>query len=59
MTERLLISIAEAAYMTDLSPDFIRAAIRRLELPAVKAGRAHRIRVADLETWIDTLERVS
>lgn len=47
-------TIVEAADLKSVSPDFIRAAIRRTTgntLPAKKVGRGYRISASALEAW--------
>lgn len=54
----LAVSVKTAAAMTDLSETTIREAIDKQELPAFRVGRAIRVLVADLETWLTSLVRV-
>ena len=47
-------TIAEAAELKSVSPDFIRAAIKATAgntLPAKKVGRGYRISASALEAW--------
>lgn len=63
----ITVTVQEAAQMTGVSPDVIRAAINTLRLPAkripsVKKGGAGKrivIKVSDLEAWVDSLEDVA
>jgi excisionase family DNA binding protein len=47
-----LLTVPEAATVLAVSPSFVYALIQRFELPAVKMGRAVRIRNKDLESYI-------
>lgn len=58
MTVQIAVAIKTAAAMTDLSEHTIREAINKQKLPAYRVGRAIRVKVTDLETWVDTLVRV-
>lgn len=58
MTTQIAVAIKTAAAMTDLSEHSIREAINKQHLPAYRVGRAIRIRVADLESWVSGLIRV-
>jgi excisionase family DNA binding protein len=58
MTEQIAVSVKTAAALTDLSETTIREAIDKQVLPAYRVGRSIRIKVADLEAWIDGLTRV-
>lgn len=52
-------TIAQAAELKNVSPDFIRAAIKATRgntLPAKKVGRGYRIKASSLEAWFDGLE---
>lgn len=55
---QIAVSVKTAAALTDLSETTIRDAIDRQELPAYRVGRSIRIKVSDLEAWIDGLVRV-
>ena len=54
----LAVSVKTAGQMTDLNESTIRGAINRQALPAYRVGRAIRIKVSDLEAWVDGLVRV-
>jgi len=58
MTERLAVSVKNAAAMTDLSETTIREAIDGQALPAYRVGRAIRVSVDDLKQWFAGLTRV-
>lgn len=58
MTSRIAVAVKTAAAMTDLSETTIRDAIDRQVLPAYRVGRSIRIKVTDLEAWVDALVRV-
>lgn len=58
MTSQIAVAIKTAAAMTDLSEYSIRDAINKQQLPAYRVGRAIRIKVADLESWVSGLVRV-
>ena len=58
MTERLAVSVKNAAAMTDLSETTIREAIDKEALPAYRVGRAIRVSVDDLKQWFAGLTRV-
>lgn len=58
MTAQISLSVKTAAAATDVSETTIRDAINKQVLPAYRVGRAVRIRVADLEAWVDSLPRV-
>lgn len=55
----ITVTIAQAATATGLSPDTIRQAVNRADLPAKRAGTRILIRWADLEAWVDSLEDVA
>ncbi|HLR95120.1 MAG TPA: helix-turn-helix domain-containing protein [Jiangellaceae bacterium] len=49
------VSVQTAAAMVELSRDTLHRAIRAETLPAVRASTAgYRIRVADLDEWMET-----
>jgi excisionase family DNA binding protein len=50
------LSIARAAFVTDLSYSFIRQAVIAGELPASKAGSVYRIARKDLVEWMEKLK---
>lgn len=54
----LAVKIRTAAAMTEISETTIREAINKQELPAFRVGREIRVKIADLEAWIDSLQRV-
>lgn len=54
----IAVAVKTAAAMTDLSESTIREAIDKGALPAYRVGRSIRIKVSDLEDWIDGLVRV-
>lgn len=54
----LAVSIRNASQITDISETTLRDAINKQQLPAHRVGRAIRIRVADLDTWLKLLPRV-
>jgi predicted DNA-binding transcriptional regulator AlpA len=64
MTDKLLLTIPEAASLTPFGDKTIRAAIKATDPaafpPPLKAKRGSRgqylVRVADLEAWIDSLQ---
>lgn len=58
MPEPIAVGVREAAGMVRLSETEIRSAINRLELPAVRRGRAIRITTDDLRAWIAGLPKV-
>jgi excisionase family DNA binding protein len=47
-----LVGIAEAAEMTNLSPDTLRRACAKGELQYKRIGKVFKIRVASLEAWV-------
>lgn len=55
----LTVTIAGAAQATGLSPDTIRDAVNKAELPAKRSGRRILIRWVDLQKWVDGLEDVA
>ncbi len=52
-TDRILYNAEEIARMMGLSRGFVYQAIARGELASVRLGRAVRVRVADLHTWVN------
>ncbi|HEV2125450.1 MAG TPA: helix-turn-helix domain-containing protein [Chloroflexota bacterium] len=50
---RLLYRVPEVAAMTGLADSYIWRLIQRGELPVVKIGRATRIRIEDLQKFIE------
>lgn len=54
MADQIAVSVKTAAALTDLSEATIRDAINKQQLPARRVGRSPRIKVADLEAWIDS-----
>lgn len=58
MSAQIAASVKSAAALTDLSESSIREAIDKQELPAYRVGRAIRITVADLESWLTSRTRV-
>lgn len=56
--EILSVSIKDANRLTGISETTIRKAINTLALPAYRVGRAIRVRVPDLDEWIQSLPRV-
>ena len=54
----LAVTVRTAAQMTEISETTIRDAINKQQLAAFRVGRQIRIKVADLETWLDSLVRV-
>ncbi len=52
-----LLSVSDAAELLALSPQSVRRAIRRGELPMVMIGRRVLIRRADLESFIQARRR--
>ena len=48
-----LMSVKEAAAMLSVSQSAIRAWIRQKKLPAVKVGSLTRVRVTDLEAFLE------
>lgn len=54
----LAVSVRSAAQLTEISETTIREAINKQALPAFRVGRSIRIKVADLESWLDGLVRV-
>lgn len=55
VAEKLLLSIDEAAAMSNISSAQIRMAIRQERLPARRIGRGFKIRRGDLEAFADSL----
>lgn len=53
----LLLTTAEVARLTGLSPRTIRTLIARRDLPSVKIGQLRRVARTDLEDWIARLPR--
>jgi excisionase family DNA binding protein len=51
--DRLLVTPREAARMLSLSRSMIYGILERGELPSLKVGRARRIRITDLEAWME------
>lgn len=58
MSNQIAVSVRTAADLTDISETTIRAAINEQKLPAFRVGRSIRIKVADLDAWVDRLVRV-
>lgn len=56
--DRLAVSVDEAARMVGLSSQTIRQEVNTLRLPASRIGRTIRIKVADLNAWLDAQEQV-
>lgn len=52
------VSVRTAATMTEISETTIRDAINKQALPAFRVGRQIRIKVTDLDSWLDSLVRV-
>jgi len=52
-SEKLLLSVDEAAAMSSVSAVHIRAASREGQLPARRIGRGFKIRPEDLRAWIN------
>ena len=55
--DRLLLRIPEAAWRVGLSRSTLYEQIAAGELATVRVGRSVRIRAADLEAWVDRLQR--
>ena len=55
--DRLLLRIPEAAWRVGLGRSTLYEQIAAGELATVRVGRAVRIRAADLEAWVDRLQR--
>ncbi len=51
-----LYDVPEVATIVNLHPDFIYKLIRRGDLPAVRVGRAVRVRESTLASWIASRE---
>lgn len=58
MNGQIAVSVKTAAALTDTSETTIRGAINKQALPAFRVGVGIRIKVADLEAWVDSLTRV-
>ena len=56
--ESIAVSVRTAATLTEISETTIRDAINKQALPAFRVGRQIRIKVSDLESWVDSLVRV-
>ena len=56
--DALAMSVRTASARTEISETTIRDAINKQQLPAYRVGRSIRIKVADLDTWLDSLVRV-
>ncbi len=48
----LAVDYHEAGRLCGVHPETIARAVRRGELPAAAIGRARRVRVADLDAWL-------
>lgn len=48
-----LLSLTDAARLTRISRSTIRRAVADGSLPAYRVGNRYRVRVTDLEAWID------
>ena len=55
VSEKMLLSIVEAAALSGASAAAIRAAVKSGELPSAKVGRGQKIRRGDLSKWADGL----
>lgn len=55
----ITVTIAQAAQATGLSPDTIRKAVNKAELPAKRNGSRILIRWDDLQKWVDGMEDVA
>lgn len=58
MNGQIAVSVKTAAALVDVSETTLRAAIDSQGLPAYRVGRSIRIKVSDLEEWVDNLVRV-
>lgn len=54
-TEKLTLTLAEAAELSGLSKGFLREAIRSKKLRSIGSSRRHRVRRADLEAFVAAL----
>jgi excisionase family DNA binding protein len=55
VTGQIAVSVKTAAALVDISDTTIRDAIKKQRLPAHRVGRMIRIRVADLDAWVQSL----
>lgn len=53
VSEKLLLTVTEAAELCGYSRSFLYEAINRGEIPAIRLGRTCRIPAAWLRRWID------
>jgi excisionase family DNA binding protein len=54
MLERLVLNVAEVMDITGLSRQYVYNEIKSGRLRSLKVGRRRLVRVADLETWLDS-----
>lgn len=58
--DRRFLSLAEAAQVTGMSPDYLKAAVANGQLRAKRTGPngtgLYKFRIADLDAWFDALE---
>jgi len=55
---RLLLSAREIALALGVSERFVKGLIYAGELPSLKVGRLRRVRLDDLEAWIEKQRRL-
>ena len=55
---QVLITVPEAARRLAISRSHLYQHLQRLSLPSVRIGRARRIRVMDLEAFVERLQEV-
>ena len=53
--EKSLLSVAEAAEVVGVSRSFLYDRVMAGEVASLKIGKLRKIRVADLEQWIESL----
>lgn len=58
MSAPIAVSVRTASQMTEVSETTIRDEINKQRLPAYRVGRNIRIRVVDIEAWVESLVRV-
>ncbi len=56
MSEKLLLTVGQAAERLGVGRSFLYAAIQRQELVSLKLGRARRVSVAELARYIERLQ---
>ncbi len=59
MCEALLLKVEDAARLLSLGRSFTYSLISKGELPSVKIGGARRVALADVERFIERLQRMT